>query len=133
MKNLLKQKNKISISELISYPYNSLGFHLGRYLFKKGYEYSTLLEKEDVYRLLLTKDTSAKEEFGMYFYLFGNGNFKLDTLSEMFIGFFAYPLAIKYYYKRYQQGKNALRFHDLDHFKMLHLPLERIKDTFLIK
>ena len=133
MKNVLKQQEKISISELISYPYNSLGFHLGAYLFKKEEECPAPLEKEDIYRLLLTKDTSAREEFGMYFYLFGNGNFKLDTLSEMFIGLFAYPLAIKYYYKRYQEGKNALRFHDLDHFKMLHLPLERIKDTFLIK
>ncbi|AXG74873.1 hypothetical protein DVK85_11795 [Flavobacterium arcticum] len=134
MKNLFRQKRTtVNTIELIDYPSNSLGFHLGQYLFKKGFNPCTILEKEDIYRLLITKDTSVKEQFGMYFYLFGNGDASFDTLSEMLVGLLAYPFDIKHFCNQYKAGKNALRFYDLDHYKMLHLPLDRIKDTFLIR
>ena len=134
MKNLFKRKKvTVNMIELIDYPSNSLGFHLGQYLFKKGFKPSTTLEKEDIYRLLITKDTSVKEQFGMYFYLFGNGDVSFDTIAEMLVGILAYPLSVRYFYNRYKDGRNALRFYDLDHSRMLHLSLERIKDTFLIR
>ncbi len=134
MKNVFRPKKAtVNTIELIDYPANSLGFHLGQYLFNKGFQPQSILEKEDIYRLLITKDTSAKEQFGMYFYLFGNGDVSLNTLSEMLVGLLAYPFAVKHFYKQYKAGKNALRFYDLDHCRMLHLPLQRIKDTFLIR
>lgn len=134
MKKLFQQQSvTVNVNELKSYPNNSLGFHLGQYLFTKEFQPQTTFKKEDVYNLLITKNTSVEEQFGMYFYLFGNGNKSFDTLYQMMVGLLDYPFHIKHFYQRYKDGKNALRFYDLDHYKMLHLPIEKIKDTFLIQ
>lgn len=125
--------NNITMDELITYPQGSLGFHLGRFLFDYSYEADPIPEREDIYRLLLTKEVSNKEEIAMYFYLFGNGDIRLQTLFIMVTGALLYPHCIMNFYKRYKAGKHALRFYDLDHFRMLHLPLEKIKDAFLIR
>jgi len=123
----------ITMNELISYPRGSLGFHLGRFLFDYSYEADPTPEREDIYRLLITKEVSNKEEIAMHYYLFGNGDLRLQTLFIMGTGALFYPHCIVYFYKKYKAGKHALRFYDLDHFRMLHLPLEKIKDAFLIR
>lgn len=130
MKN---KKKRLSMDDLIGYPQGSLGYQLGQFLFRNSYEPDPIPGKEDVYRLLITEEASAKEDIAMYFYLFGNGNTVLNTILMMGAGALLYPLQIKYFYKKYRDGKNALRFYDLNYFRMLHLPLQRIKDTFLIR
>jgi len=132
---LFQQRKKASVSmdELIGYPKESLGFHLGRFLFENSTEPDPVPEQEDVYRVLLIEHISNSEEVAMHYYLFGNGGFGLRRLFIMGTGAFFYPHRILYFYKRYRDGRNALRFYDLDHFRMLHLPLARIKDTFLIR
>ncbi|MEL1245886.1 hypothetical protein AAEO56_16550 [Flavobacterium sp. DGU11] len=134
MKSLFKTKKAaVSMDELINYPKDSLGFHLGCFLFNNSCESDPIPEKEDVYRTLLTKEVSNKEEIAMHYYLFGNGDFSFRTLFVMGSGAVFYPHCVAYFYKRYRDGRNALRFYDLDHFRMLHLPLQRIKDAFLIR
>ena len=128
-----RPESSITMDELITYPQGSLGFHLGRFLFDYSYEADPVPEREDIYRLLLTKEVSNKEEIAMYYYLFGNGDMRLQTLFIMGTGALLYPSCIMHFYKRYKAGKHALRFYDLDHFRMLHLPLEKIKDAFLIR
>lgn len=123
----------VTMDQLINYPKDSMGFHLGCFLFNNSYEADPVPEREDVYRLLLTREVSDKEEVAMHFYLFGNGDNGLRTLFIMATGMVLYPHCIKRFYHRYRDGKHALRFYDLDHFRMLHLPLSRIKDTFLIR
>lgn len=130
---LHKTKGTVSMDELISYPKDSLGFHLGRFLFNNSYEPDPIPEKEDIYRLLLTSEISDKEEIAMRYYLFGNGDNTLLTLFTIATGAVLYPHCIKYFYSKYRDGSNALRFYDLDHFRMLHLPMEKIKDAFMIK
>jgi hypothetical protein len=127
------KKAPVSMDELIGYPKDSMGFHLGCFLFNNSQETDPKPEKDDVYRLLLTKETSNKEEIAMHYYLFGNGDIAFRTLFIMATGAMLYPHFIVYFYKKYKDGKHALRFYDLDHFRMLHLPLQRIKDTFLIR
>lgn len=127
------QKTTVTMNELISYPKDSLGFHLGNYLFSNSTEPNPVPEKEDIYRTLITNENSEREHIAVHYYLFGNGNLQLQTLLVMVTGLVFYPLSLSYFYSRYRKGKKALRFHDVNHFKMLHLPLERIKDTFLIR
>ncbi len=129
----MKSNKKISMNDLIGYPEGSLGFHLGNFLFHNSYEPDPLPGKEDIHRLLITKEVSAKEDIAMQFYLFGNGNTQLYTILMMLSGMLLFPFQIKYFFKKYHDGKNALRFYDLNYFRMLHLPLDRIKDTFLIR
>ncbi|MNK15863.1 hypothetical protein D3C87_340170 [compost metagenome] len=123
----------VSMDELIGYPKDSLGFHLGCFLFNNSHEIDPQPETIDVHRLLITKEVSNKEDIAMHYYLFGNGDLALRTVFIMATGAIFYPHCIPYFYLKYRDGKDALRFYDLDHFRMLHLPLQRIKDTFLIR
>ncbi len=128
-----RPESNITMDELIAYPQGSLGFHLGRFLFDHSYEADPAPEREDIYRLLITKEVSNKEEIGMYYYLFGNGDLRLQTLFVLATGALLYPHCLLHFYRQYKAGGQALRFHDLDHFRMLHLPLQKIKDAFLIR
>lgn len=127
------KQSQISMDELISYPKDSLGFHLGCFLFNNSHEADPQPETIDVHRLLITKEVSNKEDIAMHYYLFGNGDLALRTVFIMVTGAVFYPHCILYFYRKYREGKDALRFYDLDHFRMLHLPLQKIKDTFLIR
>ena len=126
-------KTELSMDDLIDYPQDSLGFQLGNHLFNNSFEPDPIPEKEDIYRILITEKISDKEDIAMYYYLLGNGYITPQAIFIIITGALLYPLSIKYFYSKYRDGKNALRFHDLDYFKMLHLPISRIKDTFLIK
>ena len=127
------RKAPVTMDELISYPKDTLGFHVGSFLFNNSHDADPQPEMTDIHRVLITHGVSDKEEIAMHFYLFGNGDLALKNLFVMATGSLLYPLQLHYFYKRYKNGKNALRFYDLDHFRMLHLPIERIKDTFLIR
>lgn len=130
---IFSNKRNVSIDELVSYPEDTLGFHLGCFLFSNSCDPNPVPEKEDIYRLLLTRESSNKEDIAMHYYLFGNGDNSLRTLFIIVTGAVLYPLCIKYFYNKYRDGRNAFRFYDLDHFRMLHLPLQKIKDAFLIR
>lgn len=126
-----KRKN-LTIADLITYPEGTLGNNLGKHLIKNSYG-KIVPEKEDIYQLLISGGNSLKQEIAVKFYLFGNGCTTLNILFSMAVGLAVCPFYAGYFYKRYTDGKNALRFYDLDHFGMLHLPVERIKDAFLIR
>lgn len=127
------KKAPVSMDELISYPKDTLGFHVGSFLFNNSHDADPQPEITDIHRVLISREVSDKEEIAMHFYLFGNGDLALKNLFVMVTGALLYPLQLHYFYKRFKDGKNALRFYDLDHFRMLHLPIDRIKDTFLIR
>lgn len=128
-----KSPSGISMDQLINYPKDTLGFHLGSFLFNNSYEADPVAEQEDVYRLLIMQEASNKEEIAMHYYLFGNGDLSLRTLFIMVTGAVFFPHCVVHFYNKYRDGKNALRFYDLDHFRMLHLPLKKIKDAFMIR
>ena len=128
-----KTKN-ITAKQLVNYPEGSLGHNLGKHLLNCNYGTNVTAEKEDVYQLLIGRgQVSVKEDIAVQYYLFGNGSNSVKTLLAMSIGLVMCPHYAGYFYKRYKDGKQALRFYDVDHFGMLHLPVERIKDTFLIR
>jgi ubiquinone biosynthesis protein Coq4 len=127
------KKAPVTMDELISYPKDTLGFHVGSFLFNNSHDADPQPEITDIYRVLINKEVSDKEEIAMHYYLFGNGDLALKNLFVMATGALFFPHHIMYFYQKYRDGRNALRFYDLNHFSMLHLPLERIKDTFLIR
>ena len=128
-----RPKSNLTLEDLITYPQGTLGNQLGKFLFNNSYEQDPIPEKEDIYRLLITKEVSNAEEVAMYCYLFGNGDKSPQTVFSIVTGTLLYPHYIQYFYKRYKDGKRAFRFYDLDCFKMLHLPVNKIKDAFLIQ
>lgn len=128
------KRKHVTAMQLVKYPEESFGHKLGSHLLNSNYGSNVTAEKEDVYQLLIGHgEASVKEDISVQYYLFGNGCNSLRTLLAMAIGLAICPHHAGYFYKRYKDGKQALRFYDVDHFGMLHLPLERIKDTFLIR
>ena len=127
------KKAPVTMDELIGYPKDTLGFHLGAFLFNNSHDADPQPEMTDIYRVLITQEVSDTEEIAMHYYLFGNGDMALKNLFIMATGAVLFPHRIMYFYQKYRDGRNALRFYDLDHFRMLHLPLNRIKETFLIR
>ncbi|WP_330443373.1 hypothetical protein [Flavobacterium sp. C4GT6] len=128
-----KPKHDITLEDLISYPKGSLGNTLGRFLFDNSNETYPIPEKQDILRVLINKEVNNREEIAMHYYLLGNGDISIVTVISAITGLLLSPLALPYFIRRYKEGKQALRFYDLDYFRMLHLPLQRIKDTFLIQ
>lgn len=128
-----RSKTHLTLEELMSFPTGTLGHKLGLFLFNNSCEAEPVPEKEDIHRLLITKEISNKEEVAMQYYLFGNGDYSLFTIFGMITGGLLYLHYLPYFIKRYREGKNALRFYDVDCFRMLHLPVEKIKDAFMIK
>ena len=126
-----KRKN-LTVADLITYPDGTLGRNLGNHLLTNSYG-KVVPEKEDIYKLLISHGNSLKQEIAVQFYLFGNGCTSLNILFSMAVGLTMCPFYARYFYARYKEGKNALRFYDVDHFGLLHLPVERIKDAFLIR
>jgi hypothetical protein len=129
-----RKKKSFTATQLIHYPEGTLGNNLGRHLLYSNYGTNVIAEKEDIYQLLIGRGkVSVKEDIAVQYYIFGNGCNSPRTILAMGIGVLMCPHYAGYFYKRYKDGKHALRFYDVDHFGMLHLPLDRIKDTFLIR
>ena len=133
LQSLFGTRPNISISELFAYPRESLGFKLASFLYDNSVETEPVPEKEDIYRLLLTREVNNKEEIAMYYYLFGNGDYSLKTVFTIVTGAVFYPHCITFFYSKYCDGRAAFRFYDLDPFRMLHLPVSQIKDAFKIR
>jgi hypothetical protein len=124
---------KPTAKQLITYPQGSVGQLLGYYLLNANYGQNVFAENEDVLYLLTTEEQSIKEDLGMHFYLFGNGCNSLRTWVTMLIAITLCPIYLPYFYKKYTQGKKALRFYDIDHLGLLYQPVDKVKEAFMIR
>ncbi|MGJ8659438.1 MAG: hypothetical protein ACSHWV_06265 [Cellulophaga fucicola] len=122
----------IEVSKLLRYPKDSLGQGLGLFITMHNFELQDKLESHDVYHVLTNTGITVPEEVSMQFYLLGNGKRSLYLFSVVLLGLLLYPDYFKTFKNTYNRGKKALQFHQLDFLKMLHLPIQKIKTTFLI-
>lgn len=125
-------KSAPSMDQLLDYPQDSLGFHVGKFLFDHSHDAEPIASRVDIYRVLINREVSNKEEIALYYYLAGNGAITIYNLIMMLAGLLFCPQHLVYFYRRYRDGKRALRFHDLELSGLLQLPLDRIQDAFLI-
>lgn len=123
----------LSPKDLILFPQESLGFHMGCFLLKYNFEMQPKLEDHDVIHVLTNTGVSVTEEIGMQYYLCGNGKKSPYMLMVILIGTLFYPTQLKSFYRFYKRGKNAHQFHNLDFKHMLLQPLSEIQFTFNIK
>lgn len=123
----------IGIEELLRYPYESLGYHMGSFLTRNNFDLQEKLESHDVFHVLTNTGISVPEEISMQFYLMGNGKRSIYLFSVVLIGGLLFPDYLKLFWRCYNRGKAALPFYQLDFKKLLHQPIERIKSTFLIE
>lgn len=123
----------ITSKELIRYPPESLGFHMGCFLLKYNFEIQPKLEDHDVFHVLTNTGVSVTEEIGMQYLLLGNGKRSAYQFAVITIGTLFYPMQWKRFNTFYRRGKSAHQFYDLPFEKMLLLPLKNIQNTFNIK
>ena len=123
---------EIGKHELLSYPDETIGCHLGQFLQKNNFEMQPKLEDHDVIHVLTNTGVSVRKEKGMQYYLFGNGKKSLYLYLVLLAGSAFYPTHLNYFFKEYYKGKKALHFHYLDFSKMLLLPISTIQQTFKI-
>lgn len=123
---------KPTAKQLTAYPKGSLGQLLGYYLLNNNHGQNVYAENEDVLYLLISDSPSIKEDLALHFYLFGNGCNSLRTWATMCIAVAVCPFYLRYFYKKYRQGKTALRFYDIDHLGLLHQPVDKVKEAFRI-
>jgi len=129
------KKNKpweIDKYQLLAFPEETLGFHIGCFLIKYNFDMQPQLENHDVIHVLTNSGISVKEEIGMQYYLFGNNKKSIYLFTVIIIGTIVYPFHIKSFWKEYQRGKKAHCFHYLNFSKMLYVPVKTIQDTFKI-
>ena len=123
----------IGMEELLQFPEESLGFHLGCFLLKYNFEIQQKLEDHDVIHILTNTGITVQEEIGMQDYLYGKGKRSLYLFMVLFTGTLFYPTKIRYFLRQFQRGNQALRFHYLDFSKMLLVPIETVKRAFQIQ
>jgi len=110
-----------------------LGHQMGYFLRSNSFDLQEKLESHDVFHVLTETGTTVPEEISMQFYLLGNGKRSIYLLSVILLGTLLFPDYLKFFRSRYRLGKSALPFYQLDFYKLLNQPIERIKDTFLIQ
>lgn len=122
----------ISKQELLSYPEETLGYHLGQFLQKNNFDIQPKLEDHDIIHVLTNTGISVRKEIGMQYYLLGNGKNSLYLYLVIIVGTVFYFTHIPYFIKRYKKGKTAFGFHSLDFSKILTIPISTIQQTFNI-
>lgn len=129
-------KNKkawnIDKQELLSYPEETLGYHLGQFLHKNNFDIQPKLEDHDIIHVLTNTGISVREEIGMQYYLLGNGKNSVYMYLVILAGTIFYPTHINYFIKEFHRGKKAFEFHSLDFSKMLLISISTMKQTFNI-
>lgn len=123
----------ITPKQLIQYPQESLGFHMGCFLLKYNFEMQPKLEDHDVTHVLTNTGVTVFEEIGMQYLLWGNGKKSPYMLLVILLGALFYPNRLKTFYSCFKRGHNAHAFHNLDFKKMLLQPVKEIQFTFNIK
>ncbi|WP_430907022.1 Coq4 family protein [Maribacter sp. 2-571] len=124
---------QLTANDLLRYPEQSLGFHLGCFLLKHHFEIQPKLESHDVFHVLTGTGTSVPEEVSMQYYLWGNGKRSAYLVAVVVLGTLLYPDEIKRFIRAFRKGKRALPFHQLHFFKLLGQPINSIKTAFAIQ
>lgn len=123
----------VGIEDLLQYSKDTLGYQMGYFLLRNNFDLQDKLESHDVFHVLTGTGITVPEEISMQFYLLGNGKRSAYLLTVIFLGALLYPDYLKFFLSRYRLGKSSLPFHQLDFYKLLDQPIERIKSTFLIQ
>ena len=122
----------ISIPELLSYPPDALGYHLGCFLLKYHFTPEPQLENHDVFHVLTDIGISVPEEISMQFFLLGNGKCSLYLLLVIGMGIMLFPDHWPRCIAAFKRGQKAHRLYDLNYVKLLNTPLQQLQTTLNI-
>jgi ubiquinone biosynthesis protein Coq4 len=122
--NLTKQ-------DLLHYPKDSLGYHLGNFLYQNQFELMPKLENHDCFHILTNFKTDVKDEIALQYLCFGNGERNLSAVLVMLSGTLLLPEHIKYYIKSFRKGKKYKPFYNINYKHFLQNNLQILKSKLL--
>lgn len=123
----------ITNKDLLKYPKDTFGFHLGNFLQKNGFELLPKVERHDAYHLLTGYGTKVEDEIALQYLCFGNGKRSPYLIGVIIVGTFILPDYIKYYIKSYQLGKNCNQFYHFNYKNLLNYSLLELRETIFNK
>lgn len=119
--------------DLLKYPNDTFGFHLGTFLQSNGFELLPKVERHDAYHLLTGYGTNVEDEIALQYLCFGNGKRSPYLIGVLIVGTFILPDYIKYYLKSYQLGKNCNQFYHFNYRNLLNYSLTELRETIFNK
>lgn len=129
--NLFKKHEPWGIykEELLTYPDDSFGKHLGLFLQKNNFELIAKVERHDAYHTLTGYGTNVEDEIALQCLCYGNGKRSIYLYGAVILGVIILPEYFKYYYDAYCIGKNANSFHHYDYKKLLKISIYKFRQT----
>lgn len=118
--------------DLLKYPANSLGHHLGAFLEKHGFELIPKVEQHDIYHLLTGYGTSVEEEIALQYLCLGNGKSSLYLFGSIVIGTLILPEYFKLYREAYQKGQGLASFHHFKYRTMLEVDFTSFQQMIVL-
>lgn len=115
--------------ELLTYPDESFGKHLGLFLDKNNFELISKVERHDAYHTLTGYGTKVEDEIALQCLCFGNGKRSLYLYGAVILGIIILPDYLKFYYNSYCIGRNANAFHHYDYKKLLNVSIHKFRES----
>ena len=123
-----KDKNwNITRAQLLQYPENSLGKSLGEFLKEQKVELLAGAEYHDIHHVLFDYSISFKDEVALQFFLHGNGNKSIASISTRISAWCLLPTEWKYLKASYKRGKTCKNISSINFKAMLHQDLNQVK------
>ena len=133
--NMFKKHESWGITkqDLLQYPKETLGKHLGLFLDKNNFELISKVERHDAYHTLTGYGTKVEDEIALQCLCFGNGKRSLYLYGAVILGVIILPEYYKYYLKSYRIGKTANAFHHYDYKKLLNINIHDFRTSIFSK
>ncbi|WP_303316230.1 Coq4 family protein [Flavivirga abyssicola] len=133
--NLFKNHEPWNINkkQLLTYPDDSFGKHLGLFLNKNNFELISKVERHDAYHTLTGYGTKVEDEIALQYLCYGNGKRSLYLYGAIILGTIILPDYYKYYYKSYCIGKNANSFHHFNYKELLTVSIHDFRQVIFSK
>jgi len=119
----------ITKKDLLQYPKETLGYHLGIFVKQHHFEIMPKLENHDCFHIITNFKTKVKDEIALQYLCFGNGERNLSALLVILSGTILLPEHFDYYAKSFRKGKEYKPFYNLNFKGMLHINLQTIKNN----
>lgn len=127
-----KQPWAITTDQLQDLPKNSVGYHLGQFLYQHGFQLLPKFENHDLFHVLLNYQTTVVDEVRMQCCLAASGRNTFSTWITIIIGYLFYPESWSVFKAAYQRGKPLRNFSYWDFEALLTVPLKELQQRIRV-
>lgn len=128
-----KDKNwNLTTNQLLQYPEGTLGKALGDFLKKDDVELLAGAEYHDIHHVLFDYSTTFKDEIALQFFLHGNGNKSIASISTLIGAWCLMPTQWKYLKTAYKRGENCKNVSTINFKSLLNQDFQQVKASLIL-